>query len=116
MVNLQSVAEMSTPLRRRRGNRRDCRPGFFHKMKEAIDHGCGNRVELEAPLLWAKKHEVVEIGLGLDAPFHLTRTCYTDREPACGKCGSCQERLEAFRMNGKEDPIDYATRELLPRK
>lgn len=28
---------------------------------------------------------------------------------------SCQERLEAFKSNGMEDPLPYQTRELLPR-
>ncbi|MDP5207867.1 7-cyano-7-deazaguanine synthase, partial [Alishewanella sp. SMS9] len=29
------------------------------------------------------------------------------REHACGKCGSCQERLEAFALNHTSDPLVY---------
>jgi 7-cyano-7-deazaguanine synthase len=37
----------------------------------------------------------------------LTRTCYKDQELSCGRCGSCQERLEAFKNIGVKDPIRY---------
>ena len=26
---------------------------------------------------------------------------------ACGVCGTCRDRLKAFRLNGAEDPIEY---------
>jgi len=36
-----------------------------------------------------------------------TWTCYNGRKKACGKCGACQERLEAFAKNGLIDPLPY---------
>ncbi|HBS41114.1 MAG TPA: 7-cyano-7-deazaguanine synthase, partial [Oceanospirillales bacterium] len=36
-------------------------------------------------------------------------TCYNGREKACGKCGSCVERLEAFEKNHATDPLEYET-------
>ncbi|WP_197475894.1 7-cyano-7-deazaguanine synthase, partial [Oleiphilus sp. HI0043] len=36
-----------------------------------------------------------------------TWTCYNGREKACGKCGACQERLEAFSENSAADPLPY---------
>jgi 7-cyano-7-deazaguanine synthase len=43
--------------------------------------------------------------MGLD--YNLSWTCYNGREKACGKCGACQERLEAFTENGVTDPLEY---------
>jgi len=37
----------------------------------------------------------------------LTWTCYKGKEKACGKCGSCVERLEAFTKAEIKDPIKY---------
>jgi 7-cyano-7-deazaguanine synthase len=45
------------------------------------------------------------IAMGLD--YSNTWTCYNGRDKACGKCGSCQERLEAFEENNATDPIPY---------
>lgn len=38
-----------------------------------------------------------------------TNTCYNPSSDgkSCGKCGSCQERLEAFRENSLVDPVSY---------
>ena len=43
--------------------------------------------------------------LGLD--YSQTWTCYNGRDKACGRCGSCVERLEAFAANGVTDPLTY---------
>ena len=43
--------------------------------------------------------------MGLD--YSNTWTCYNGREKACGKCGACQERLEAFSLNNASDPLPY---------
>ena len=43
--------------------------------------------------------------MGLD--YSKTWTCYKGLEKACGKCGSCVERLEAFEMNSMNDPLKY---------
>jgi 7-cyano-7-deazaguanine synthase in queuosine biosynthesis len=37
----------------------------------------------------------------------MTWTCYNGRERACGKCGACVERLEAFSNNETVDPLPY---------
>lgn len=93
----------------------DCRPEFYHKMREAISFGTDQRVVLQAPFLMENKTSIIRQGLGLGVPYEITRTCYCDQPVACGKCGSCQERLESFRNNGTEDPIPYETREALPK-
>ena len=91
----------------------DCRPAFFHSMNAAVVNGTGERVSLRAPFLHGNKQTIIRRGLKLDVPYHLTRTCYKDQEVACGKCGSCQERLEAFDANVIDDPIEYVSRQIL---
>lgn len=93
----------------------DCRPEFFDHMRQAIYFGSDSKVKLKAPYLFATKKDIVRDGLLLKVPYHLTRTCYKNQAIACGKCGSCQERLEAFELNGIVDPIEYESRELLPK-
>ena len=88
----------------------DCRQSFFRAMGQAIQEGTGNRVSIVAPFLDTDKAGIVKWGLAHGVPFHLTRTCYKDQPVACGKCGSCRERIEAFQLNKQEDPIRYENR------
>ena len=85
----------------------DCRQSFFRAMGQAIREGTDNRVSIVAPFLDTDKAGIVKWGLKHGVPFYLTRTCYKDQPVACGKCGSCRERLEAFEQNNQEDPIRY---------
>ena len=87
----------------------DCRPEFFYEQAKAIFAGTSNNVLPIAPFLLHNKASIVRYGLTVGAPYHLTRTCYKAQPVACGKCGSCVERLEAFKLCGVEDPIEYAT-------
>ena len=93
----------------------DCRPDFFKAMDAAIKFGTGNRVGLYAPFLGTNKLGILRRGTELGVPYALTRTCYKAQNVACGKCGSCQERLEAFSKLGIEDPIGYDSREIVPK-
>jgi 7-cyano-7-deazaguanine synthase len=54
------------------------------------------------------KADIVKIGTRLGVDYSLTWTCYKGEALACGRCGSCSERLEAFRLAGVEDPVEYA--------
>lgn len=91
----------------------DCRPDFFVSMNKAVVLGTAGKVLLFAPYLYDEKGQVVNRGLELHVPFELTRTCYKQQEIACGKCGSCQERIESFKENKTIDPIEYENKELL---
>jgi 7-cyano-7-deazaguanine synthase len=93
----------------------DCRPEFVTAMSRAVDYATDGKINLIAPFLRLTKKDIVAHGLNFKAPLHLTRTCYKNQPVACGKCGSCQERLEAFKINGVEDPIEYESREILPK-
>jgi 7-cyano-7-deazaguanine synthase len=85
----------------------DCREEFVSAMNTAVILGSGSRVKLEAPFQGMNKTDILRLGYELGVPYNLTRTCYKDQLLSCGKCGSCQERLEAFRNIGVKDPIEY---------
>lgn len=85
----------------------DCSSAFNKAMGDAIFIGSGEQVTVEAPFVNMTKAEVVKIGLELSVPYELTWSCYEGKEKACGVCGTCLDRREAFRLNGVEDPIAY---------
>jgi len=89
----------------------DCRPEFYRAMNEAVTLGTDGKVVLKAPFLDTNKTGILRRGLFLNVPYGYTRTCYKEQEIACGKCGSCQERLEAFAECGLTDPVEYETKE-----
>ena len=83
----------------------DCRPDFNHHMNEAIYIGSYNKVHLVAPLNTMNKIEVVQEGLRLQVPYHLTWSCYEGGHEPCHTCGTCRDREQAFLANGVEDPL-----------
>lgn len=86
----------------------DCRPEFILNMGWAIRSGTGDMVKgIYAPFIHISKSKIVGIGMKLGVPYHYTRTCYSSDDLACGKCGSCVERKEAFQINGYKDPLQY---------
>lgn len=85
----------------------DCRPDFINHMNSAVQTGSGYKVKIEAPFIDLDKTQILELGTQIQVPYNLTRTCYKNQEYSCGKCGSCQERLEAFNTLGIDDPIKY---------
>lgn len=85
----------------------DCRPDFIRSVNESIALGFEPPVSLYTPFINKSKSDIVNEGLKLQVPYNLTRTCYKNQETACGKCGSCFERLEAFQLNNTIDPIYY---------
>lgn len=85
----------------------DCRPSFIQKLREAIFACDKHVVNLCAPYSFKNKGEIAKIGKVLDVDYSLTWTCYEGGDKACKKCGSCVERLEAFKFAGMKDPIEY---------
>jgi 7-cyano-7-deazaguanine synthase len=53
------------------------------------------------------KSDILTDGLKMGLKYDNTWTCYNGREKACGQCGACQERLEAFSDNNVTDPLNY---------
>jgi len=83
----------------------DCTVDFTEAMGKAINLGTYGKVSVKAPLINKTKTKVVEWGLALAAPYHLTWSCYEGQDKPCGTCGTCLDRLRAFEENGWIDPI-----------
>lgn len=82
----------------------DCSQEFNDAINTAIFLGSGKQLRVEAPFVGKTKADVVAEGLRLNAPYHLTWSCYEGGERPCGLCGTCRDRAAAFAANGVSDP------------
>jgi 7-cyano-7-deazaguanine synthase len=88
----------------------DCRPAYYEAFQQLIRTGTREGdIEVVTPLIHMRKGGIVRLGLELSAPLHLTWSCYSGEEEACGVCDSCALRLRAFAAAGVHDPIPYRT-------
>jgi 7-cyano-7-deazaguanine synthase len=87
----------------------DCRPEFYDAFQRVIDTGTkpDTHIEIRTPIIHLSKAEIVKTGIELDAPLHLTWSCYRSEDLACGTCDSCALRLRGFAQAGVDDPIAY---------
>ena len=87
----------------------DCRPEFYEAFEKAIDAGTKpeTRIEIRTPIIHLSKAEIVKKGIELNAPLHLSWSCYRSEDLACGTCDSCALRLRGFERAGLEDQISY---------
>lgn len=87
----------------------DCRRAFFDAFEKAIAAGTrpDTDIRIVTPLITAGKAEIVREGLRLSAPLELTWSCYVNTDTACGRCESCQLRLDGFEEAGATDPLAY---------
>ena len=90
----------------------DCREEFFKAFQKIVALGTRpeSRIEIRTPLIHRTKAEIVQLGVSLDAPLHLTWSCYQGNDLACGECDSCLLRLRGFQRAGLPDPIPYKKR------
>ena len=87
----------------------DCRKSYYEAYNKLIEVGTKpeTHIEIVTPVIDMKKSEIVRKGIELEAPLHLTWSCYGNSDLACGECDSCLLRLRGFREAGVEDPIGY---------
>jgi len=85
----------------------DCRKEFVDAMREVAKLCDYKPMEILTPYIDTDKIGILKEGLELGVPYELTWTCYKGLKKACGKCGSCVERLEAFEKNNVKDPLSY---------
>ncbi|MEP9412708.1 MAG: 7-cyano-7-deazaguanine synthase QueC [Candidatus Brocadia sp.] len=87
----------------------DCRPSYYEAFNNLIKIGTKPTtcIEVETPLIHKSKSEIVKTGISLNAPLHLSWSCYRNTNKACGLCHSCFLRLKAFKEAGVKDPIPY---------
>jgi 7-cyano-7-deazaguanine synthase len=101
----------------------DCRPEFYTALEAAFKLGNWNseKVHYYLPYLDGDKFTILDqavfdcekLGVDFEEIFRNTNTCYKPNihGESCGKCGSCTERLEAFKKVGIEDPVKYQEKE-----
>lgn len=93
----------------------DCRAEFIEAMNAVTQIANYTPVSIEAPFLDMDKGDILKHGAQVadltDLDYEYAWTCYNGREEACGKCGACVERLEAFHKMGWHDPLAYEDRE-----
>ncbi len=87
----------------------DCRPVFYEAFEKTIEAGTkpDTFIKIKTPIIQLSKAEIVKTGLELNAPLHLSWSCYQSEELACGTCDSCALRLRGFAQAGVKDPIPY---------
>jgi len=92
----------------------DCRPEFLVSFEQLANLATragaeGTRFRVRAPLIGMTKAEIIRTGLSLGVNYALTWSCYDPQgELACGRCDTCQLRLQGFAAAGVADPIAYA--------
>jgi 7-cyano-7-deazaguanine synthase len=97
----------------------DCRPEFYEELMKVFKLGNwgGEKVNSYLPYLQINKAGIImdalesckKLQLDFNFIFKNTNTCYNPNDigESCGKCGSCNERLEAFKLLRIKDPIKY---------
>jgi 7-cyano-7-deazaguanine synthase len=87
----------------------DCRPAFYEAFEKAIEVGTkpDTNIKIKTPIIHFSKAEIVKKGLELNAPLHLSWSCYRSEDLACGTCDSCALRLRGFAQAGEKDAIPY---------
>jgi 7-cyano-7-deazaguanine synthase len=87
----------------------DCRPQFIDAFRRVIELGTkeSTHIELFTPFIHMTKTDILRVGKDLHVPYEHTWSCYQNERKACGTCGSCHFRREAFRALGMTDPIPY---------
>lgn len=102
----------------------DTQPQFIKAMNNVFSlNRNAEPVQIEAPFALLSKHDELLIAKDLNVPLEDTWTCYDPKDwhipsqvqspdnwrpnLACGKCGSCAERLKAFELAKMTDPLEY---------
>jgi 7-cyano-7-deazaguanine synthase len=87
----------------------DCRPAFIEAFQKVIDLGTKDttKIALITPFIHMTKTDILHEGQKLGVPYEHTWSCYRNEGKACGTCGSCHFRKEAFSAVGIKDPIEY---------
>lgn len=86
----------------------DCRPEFIDAANHTAQAATEGQVTIRAPFVEMSKAAICRYGTRLEAPLHLTWSCYQGRDLHCGRCGTCTERAEAFHLADVPDPTEYA--------
>lgn len=88
----------------------DCRGDYIEAMQTVFQKFHFTPIGIWTPFLDMDKGDILKEGYMIGVPYGLTWTCYNPQKDgtACGKCGSCVERIEGFHKLGKQDPVAYS--------
>lgn len=87
----------------------DCRPAFLSAFARVAAAGtrqgaAGSPIKILSPLIALDKQGIIRLAMKVQAPLHLTWSCYQGAKRPCGLCDSCQLRTKGFRESGRPDP------------
>lgn len=85
----------------------DCRKTFIDPFIACASAGTYRKIEVVSPFCSIDKTGIARLGSALGVPFELTYSCYNGGDEHCGKCGTCVERIEAFKLADVTDPTQY---------
>jgi len=85
----------------------DCRKSFYDAFEKTISEGTRpeTHIKIITPIIELGKKDIVSKGIALNAPLHLTWSCYKMEDTPCGKCDSCALREKGFQEAGVTDPL-----------
>lgn len=89
----------------------DCRPEFIRSLTKTLlvanEGFIDPKFQILAPFVGLGKHDIARLGADLNVPFWYTWSCYVGGDKHCGRCGTCVERKEAFRLAEVPDSTEY---------
>jgi len=85
----------------------DCREEFIATFSSAATLGTYSKVKVYAPFINMDKAQIAACGKELGVDFSKTWSCYKGEELHCGKCGTCVQRINAFKEAQISDPTTY---------
>ena len=87
----------------------DCRPEFIGAYQNMLEFATkqgieGNSVDIEAPLMYLNKSEIIELGFKIGVDYSMTNSCYNPTvlmqghviSIPCNECDSCILRAKGF--------------------
>ena len=87
----------------------DCRPDFYESAVETLNRGSkiwtqyGIPFKIHTPLIEMSKADIVRMAGDLNAPIHMSWSCYRGGKVPCGECDSCLLRAKGFAEAGIPD-------------
>lgn len=85
----------------------DCRRSFIEPMRQAVEAGTSEGIQLLAPYTDISKTDIARIGKELGLDYARTWSCYQGGKIQCGECATCRERREAMHGASIDDTTPY---------